>query len=178
MSTFVNGLAFLYIINIGLPLKTNRISVLTSETTCIMDIDFNGNRQRSTNNSDTNKDQTNKERFNTVATEDRLKVQSSLPIRQEEEIDSKRETLTIQQLCQNKQNARNKTNLQELQIDQLLNILKKDYLFHETNINVLRDHEINKFSKVYGITDAHSILSYNDLKIWLENNNGIIYIWS
>lgn len=75
-------------------------------------------------------------------------------------------------------NARNETNLQELQVDQLLNILKKNYLFHETNINVLRDHEINKFSKIYGITDAHSILSYDDLEIWLENNNGVIYIWS
>ncbi|RGB29918.1 hypothetical protein C1646_712505 [Rhizophagus diaphanus] len=187
-----------------------------------MDIDFNGNRRQPgpTDNSKcilanrttgnykdlirgvTNRDQTNKERFNTVATGDRLKVQPSLPTGQGEEIDGKSGTLAIRQLYRNKQldpsgilqarsinqlpfdrhrnatYARNETNLQELQVDQLLNILKKDYSFHETNTNVLRDREINKFYKVYGITDAHSILSYDDLEIWLENNNGAIYIWS
>ncbi|CAB5364851.1 uncharacterized protein OCT59_022186 [Rhizophagus irregularis] len=83
-------------------------------------------------------------------------------------------------------NTGNDTTLQKLQVDytefskdHLVNILKKDYSFHdETNINVLSDREINKFSKVYGITDVHPILSYDDFVFWLEDNNGIIYIWS
>lgn len=85
-------------------------------------------------------------------------------------------------------NTSNDTTLQKLQVDytefsedhlvNLLNLLK-DYSFHdETNINVLSDREINKFSKVYGITDVHPILSYDDFVFWLEDNNGIIYIWS
>lgn len=102
---------------------TNRISASTSETTCGMDIDFNGNRRQPgpTDNSKrilanrttgnykdlirgvTNRDQTNKERVNTVATGDRLKVQPSLPTGQGEEIDSKSGTLAIRQLCRNKQ---------------------------------------------------------------------------
>ncbi|CAG8610406.1 22275_t:CDS:2 [Rhizophagus irregularis] len=134
-------------------------------------------------------------------------TQSSFPTGREEEIDSKSGTLAIWELCGDQRmvtssilqtrstnqfpfnqdrNTGNDTTLQKLQVDytefskdHLVNILKKDYSFHdETNINVLSDREINKFSKVYGITDVHPILSYDDFVFWLEDNNGIIYIWS
>ncbi|CAB5185127.1 unnamed protein product [Rhizophagus irregularis] len=201
---------------------TRRIYASTSEPTCEMDININGNRQRPTDNNkhilenqttgnykdlvrdDTNRGQKCEERFNTVVTGGRLKAQSSLPTGQEEEIDSNSGTLAIRELCGDQRMVtssilqsrstnqfpfnqdRNTGTLQTLQVDytefsedHLLNILKKDYSFHdETNINVLSDREINKFSKVYGITDVHSILSCDDFVFWLEDNNGIIYIWS
>ena len=48
----------------------------------------------------------------------------------------------------------------------------------QTLINVLSDYEIDKFSKNYGITGAHSVLSYNDLVFWIEDHDGVVYIWS
>uniref|UniRef100_U9TZN3 Uncharacterized protein n=1 Tax=Rhizophagus irregularis (strain DAOM 181602 / DAOM 197198 / MUCL 43194) TaxID=747089 RepID=U9TZN3_RHIID len=131
-------------------------------------------------------------------------TQSSFPTGREEEIDSKSGTLAIWELCGDQRmvtssilqtrstnqfpfnqdrNTGNDTTLQKLQVDytefskdHLVNILKKDYSFHdETNINVLSDREINKFSKVYGITDVHPILSYDDFVFWLEDNNENFY---
>ncbi|CAB4419283.1 unnamed protein product [Rhizophagus irregularis] len=135
-------------------------------------IPTNGGRR-----SDACRGQKCEERFNIVVTGGRLKAQSSLPTGREEEIDSKLGTLAIRELCGDQRmvtssilqtrstnqfpfnqdrNTGNDTTLQKLQVDytefskdHLVNILKKDYSFHdETNINILSDREINKFSKV------------------------------
>ena len=61
----------------------------------------------------------------------------------------------------------------------LLNLLKSSYPFvDETNIDVLDAEEIDNFVELYGITGVHLILASNDsVAFWLEDPNGVVYIW-
>ncbi|RGB25325.1 hypothetical protein C1646_771882 [Rhizophagus diaphanus] len=64
-------------------------------------------------------------------------------------------------------------------IPALLSILKSLYPFNEISGDVLEDYEINDFFELYGISNVCPILASNDNYVfWLENTDGIIYIWS
>ncbi|PKY41333.1 hypothetical protein RhiirA4_454900 [Rhizophagus irregularis] len=138
------------------------------------------------------------ERFNIVVTGGRLKAQSSLPTGREEEIDSKLGTLAIRELCGDQRmvtssilqtrstnqfpfnqdrNTGNDTTLQKLQVDytefskdHLVNILKKDYSFHdETNINILSDQDNNGIIYIWSRMENSIILGGHDLREALMN---------
>ncbi|CAI2168854.1 11475_t:CDS:2 [Funneliformis geosporum] len=55
---------------------------------------------------------------------------------------------------------------------ELLSLLKDKYLFHdETNKNILYNHEIERFAKLYHITNFCLVLSCYDSFFWLKDPN-------
>jgi len=61
----------------------------------------------------------------------------------------------------------------------LLNLLKNKYPFHNvTDKNILYDYEIRRFAEFYNITDFSPVLVCDDLIFWLEDPDGVIYMWS
>ncbi|PKC57390.1 hypothetical protein RhiirA1_541633 [Rhizophagus irregularis] len=153
------------------------------------------------------RDQECQKKFNKITTGFRHEIQSSLSPRREHEFDTKSRTVAIRELrrdkrvvpssvletrssdqisCNQYRITRNDTPLRELSPDYetqdsedvLLNLLKRDHSFHETNTNGLSVYEIDKFSKKYAIIGAYPVLSYNDLVFWIKDHDGVVYIWS
>jgi hypothetical protein len=67
----------------------------------------------------------------------------------------------------------------EQDLPMLHKILKDKYPFHdESNKNILYDYEIKRFAKLYCITNFCLVLACDDLIFWLQDSDGVVYIWS
>uniref|UniRef100_U9UTM9 Uncharacterized protein n=1 Tax=Rhizophagus irregularis (strain DAOM 181602 / DAOM 197198 / MUCL 43194) TaxID=747089 RepID=U9UTM9_RHIID len=142
------------------------MAVSTFEPTRDVDIDFRNRRRRGLH---TDSNMCNLE----ITTGFQHEIQSSLSLRREHEFDTKSRTVAIRELrrdkrvvpssvletrssdqisCNQYRITRNDTPLQEMSPDYetqdsedvLLNLLKRDHSFHETNTNVLSVYEIDK----------------------------------